>query len=323
MIIPHVAIVSGSLLAGNNANTLEAIMSSFSKASDDSNWNQITPATVTQTGWWWRVFSPVSDSIYQAVWMWERARNKWRWIDGVLLNDSGSDIIITREDTLKNVIRIKLTKRYDIHSPIDSNPSTPIFMPTFRTHDCLSFIFQFIALLIVPALLAFLTSYYTPHVGLACRSFTFLVYCISQILLSILWVVDFKYYRSQTTSPRGHSSQIKTISKIIFFPSLVLGFTTSIFTSIAGTFLQILGVYRNCLCKVPIWRWTHWWDISVRDDFLVSLGSNSAEGIKNASKFWLPTGITSIFLLVYVCYLGWWYQRHSRMRFNIVADEVC
>jgi hypothetical protein len=27
------------------------------------------------------------------------------------------------------------------------------------------------------------------------------------------------------------------------------------FVSIGGTFMQIIGVYRNCLCKISAWYW--------------------------------------------------------------------
>lgn len=46
------------------------------------------------------------------------------------------------------------------------------------------------SLVFIPSILAFLTAFYTPLVGLSCRSMTLLVYMLCQIYLIGLWVWD-------------------------------------------------------------------------------------------------------------------------------------
>jgi len=93
---------------------------------------------------------------------------------------------------------------------------------------------------------------------------------------------------------------------------LVLG---SLFTTVVGTFLQIIGVYRNCLCDIPIGNWRN-------GDFTLAISTNTKDDIYFATKFWLPTGVTSVVLLIVVCYIGWWYQRHWRSQFRDVIQQL-
>jgi hypothetical protein len=44
--------------------------------------------------------------------------------------------------------------------------------------------------------------------------------------------------------------------------------------------------------------------------------------IHYADAYWLPTGIASISLLIFFCFLGWLYQRHWRARFDRLVDDV-
>jgi hypothetical protein len=46
-------------------------------------------------------------------------------------------------------------------------------------------------LMVLPFVLAFITSYYTPTIGLACRSLTFLLYFVFQVWLGMIWLFDF------------------------------------------------------------------------------------------------------------------------------------
>jgi len=71
MTIPHVAIVSGCLLAGNNPNTLEVIGNT-----------EVAPKSTDRKGFWQSIkdtYTPFYDSVYQPVWMWERGRSKRNW----------------------------------------------------------------------------------------------------------------------------------------------------------------------------------------------------------------------------------------------------
>ncbi len=41
-----------------------------------------------------------------------------------------------------------------------------------------------------------------------------------------------------------------------------------------------------------------------------------------AQLYWMGTGVACTVLLSVFCYLGWWYQRHSRAHFKRVVDDV-
>lgn len=52
------------------------------------------------------------------------------------------------------------------------------------------------------------------------------------------------------------------------------------------------------------------------------ISTNTAQAIRLANDFWLPTGVASIVLLIVVCYVGWWYQIYWRIQFNNAAKEL-
>ncbi len=139
-----------------------------------------------------------------------------------------------------------------------------------------------LALMATPFALTFWTSYYTPTIGLSCRSFTFLLYFCFQIWLSMTWLWDF--HRENRHSFLQEVTWPLSSDKTIYIPSfycvvMAFGPTGSIFTAIAGTSLQIIGGYRNCLCSIPIWDWAS------RDNSPVVLSSNTADAIMLANSF--------------------------------------
>jgi hypothetical protein len=77
MTIPHVAIVSGCLLAGNNPNTLEIIVSSLTKGP----WEK---TDMPKNEGFRKFYHPYYSSVYLPVEMWARGHNKRDWVDRVL-----------------------------------------------------------------------------------------------------------------------------------------------------------------------------------------------------------------------------------------------
>jgi len=122
----------------------------------------------------------------------------------------------------------------------------------------------------------------------------------------MLWEPKFQPFKSSFTI------RLPTI----FAVALWLGFLVSIFTSFIGTFMQIAGVYKNCLCNTPLKTW------GSKTDFQFQISGNSPDDIKYAHLFWQSTGIAAIALLLGVCYGGWWYQRHWRAKFSGLIDIV-
>lgn len=163
MIMPHCAIVSGCLLAGNNPNTLEALMSGLrsleSSSSTESNTTSI---------WQYFQFESVYASDYMPAAIWRRGASKRSWIKMI----SNEPEYRYKRESIRKLIRL------DIYS--------------------WTYLIGFTATLLgIPFVLAFLTSYFTPPVGLSCRSFTFLLYVVFQVWLTIFWIfVSSLYYSS-------------------------------------------------------------------------------------------------------------------------------
>jgi len=296
MTIPHVAIVSGCLLAENNPNTLEAIVSSIER---------IKPSKQRQTKSLW---APFHESVYQPVWMWERGRNKQKWIKEVQKaylfpqrDPEGPTYAQSinyehRETWLRRKWKGYLT------FPIKTIPDVGILTGTWIVLGTLVFI-------AVPFVLAFITSFYTPTIGLSCRTFTFVLYFALQFLLALVWYYDFR-----TEVGYVPLSQ-KSTKQLITFGLAILFFLGSAFATMIGTFMQILGVYRNCLCSIPMGYWGS-------RDYHFTVSTNNREGIYYAGRIWVSTTIASICILAVFCCLGWWYQRHWRIRLNNLIEEV-
>jgi hypothetical protein len=284
MIIPHVAIVSGCLLAGNNPNTLEVIVCGVG-----GPW----PEDQATKPWWHEWYQPYYQSVYTPVWMWERGRSKREWIDELRIEYSGP----SGEGTD--------AKHGEFH--LNLLDWLILFVITF-------------VLMVLPFILAFLTSFYTPTVGLSCRTLNFLLYFLFQVCSSAVWVWNF--FRPHRLTRRANwlpfakkGDADGNNSSIIYYLLLIFVVLGSIFTAFVGTFLQILGVYRNCLCTIPISYWQS-------RNFSMVISTNTAQDIALANQFWLPTGVASIVLMIVVCYIGWWYQRHWRLQFQTVVDRL-
>jgi len=299
MTIPHVAIVSGCLLAGNNPNTLEVIICGI---------NPWEAEVHKRDKHWWHylnLYRSSYESVYQPVWMWERGRNKRKWIRRVQ-----KEFEDETPPGYQHEGKAPPERRFDDrYMPHDND---------FKL-DALDWAFLIIVatgLMAAPLILAFLTSFYTPTIGLSCRSFTFLLYFLFQVWISLIWFWDFQFEeRSPLTKEVTWLSGKKITVPSIYCVVMAFGLIGSVFTTIAGTFMQILGVYRNCLCSIPMSAWSS-------GDYSWVVSTNSADDIKYAEHFWLPTGITSIVVLILVCYVGWWYQRHWRRRFTNSINEL-
>ncbi|KAF2689103.1 hypothetical protein K458DRAFT_123851 [Lentithecium fluviatile CBS 122367] len=289
MTIPHVAIVSGCLLAGNNPYTLETIVSGIGKKDSPDQPERSE-----------RLWTPFYKSVYQPVWMWERGRNKRNWFKRVKKDHVKKAAEASSATTPKKTWSNRLNDSWKEHLTTPDLES----VPTVRSPQWIFLLLTASVLIVIPFVLAYVTSFYTPTIGLSCRTFTFVLYFVFQSLLTMLWGYDFWGY-----------NDAYEVRPDWFYLLLFLFFGGSAFTAIIGTFMQILGVYRNCLCNIPMGSWGS-------KDFHFTVSTNSAEGIYYASRYWLSTGIASMCVLVIFCYFGWWYQRHWRMQFNNVVDQI-
>ena len=277
MTIPHIAIVSSLLLAGNNPNTLEGIVGLRSCADQ--------PLSLG-------IFALVYESRYRPAWIWHRGRSKKIWVERISHEPSIAPHMLGED------IRM-------------------------RIGDWMVVALCGYALILFPSILALLISYHTPEVGLSCRSMTFLVYMLSQLWLIALWIWDIEAtYVDDTGKPQSpvthwESWHRSTWQACVWYPLVLIGGAVGVFTAIGGTMMQLIGVYRNCLCSITISHWRHpvgklWYN----------LGTNSAEDIQMAKTWWMGTGAGAVAFLGVTCYVGWWYQRRLRYQFKLLIEKI-
>ena len=157
MTIPHVAIVAGCLLAGNNPNTLEIIVSS----EKGGPWDE---REIQKRQGFGRFYLSFYQSVYVPVEMWARGKNKKIWIDELFFRYGASPTSKDAEGRGKYVARHgKGEFHFDIWNWIGMVNIT-------------------VGLMVLPFVLAFLTSYYTPvcigdgflpNIGQCCPLLTF------------------------------------------------------------------------------------------------------------------------------------------------------
>ena len=233
-----------------------AIISSLLLASNNpSTFEAIVSRPAVEHAPVFRVFTLSYRSRYKTEWMWFRGRSKYLWI----------------------------RKAIDAHNA-ENGLSVFNITATFSVFDWAVAAFLTLILVAVPVILAFLTSYYTPNIGVSCRSLTFLVYFLTQFLQLILWVWVLKCTGSILHSPTRWTEKTKyNASRCIIWWILATIFgIASIFTSIGGTIMQLLGVYRNCLCALPIQYWSN----PDEADITIGLGSNREVDIMAAKTWW-------------------------------------
>ena len=282
MVIPHIAIISGLLLAGNNPNILEGI---------------VEGPTCKQQPAYLRIFALVYDSRYRPAWIWRRGRNKKIWIKRVC---EGPD-----QHVPGSYERLKIDMKLGDWMVICN-------LAGF--------------LILLPSLLALLTSFFTPRLGLSCRSMTFLTYMLGQYLLIVLWAWDIDSthldhngapHTPVTRLPWGSRVGLENRRAYVWWPLVVVAGFCSVVIAIGGTIMQVMGVYRNCLCNVPVqyWRPSQW-------DTTFPVSTYSRDDIETAKIWWKFTGGTAIAFLGFIAFVGWWYQRRLRYQFKRLVNRL-
>lgn len=344
MTIPHIAIISGLLLAGNNPNILEGVFATQRQEEQD------------QVRFLGLNFGLAYPSCYKVAWQWHRGYNKLRWIRTLLgaygrPGDTALDRI-GRDEQEDNMEDLEDLREKTTLSPLDW--FLVLFMATF--------------LLGVPYVLAFLTAFYTPVVGLSCRSLTFTVYAGAQFVQVLLWLwayagapgsikqhdttqdstrplaffwrggwldnhgfynptntdhfLDPKKRKSPRTVWNGMRSQefrdIRSIWTCIWYVLYVLVGVIAGVAALGGTLMQLLGVYSANICQLTAQDWLH----PYRPGVTAMLSANTKEMIDDAQIYWEPCGITAIAFMTFVSFVGWWYQRRMKDLFTTLVSEV-
>ncbi|KAK0620509.1 hypothetical protein B0T14DRAFT_567252 [Immersiella caudata] len=335
MTIPFLAIISCLLLASNNPSSLHGILASPMRAS--STWKIFQ----------WKIFEGAYGGPYEPVDLWDRGPSKMYWLEKTLeqyeaIENFGAPAPGYPLHTLQpgaNHGQPHANHPYQQHGPHLQQPHPGFFPSASQISEsslansrrgqlgrlkrrmkpnaqswCLIF-FAAATPLFTAMTLAFITSYTTPRVGLACRSLTHLCYFVTQLVQMAIWMLWDRVAIDDERIPETRMYRAKRVLCVVL--KLLFG-SIAAFVSIGGTLMQLMGVYRNCLCKIPV----QYWFQTDHPDAYVDLGQNSALSIENAQLFWVRTAGAATGILCATCALAWWFQRHLRDRYKDLVQKV-
>lgn len=248
MTVPHLAIIASAMLAAESPSTLQGLIwdggraaarDTFSKGFWETLKSHIRKHPV---GKWllrkvsgYKLLEKTYDGQFKTVSLWNRGLNKRRWIQEAI-NEYEASFSECHEAVLSPE-RVRKAFKEDVSDALNA-----IITTTF--------------LLVVPTALAFLTSYNTPRKGISCRSGTYLIYGVSQVIECLLWIWEVTLKVKYADRWSEAQTRAKTISWV---GQIFVGFF-SVFAAVVGTLMQLLGVFRTCICKVnhPFLAWPCW-----------------------------------------------------------------
>lgn len=236
--VPALAIVSSATLASPNPSALQGIVwdggaIASREKSERSSWDSMKiKAQGFAIGRWilekaesYEILQSMYDGQFKTVTLWSCGPNKKRWVEEAF-RDYRTHF---EQDSGRSMASDDVRKRLDM-----------------GIGDYLKITTGGFVLLLIPSLLAFLTSYNTPRKGISCFSGTCLIYVITQVIECLFW--GWEVWLKGMYGDRW--SEARTRAKTInWCVQMFVGFF-AIFITVAGTILQLLGVYRTCACKV-------------------------------------------------------------------------
>jgi hypothetical protein len=294
MIIVHVAMISGCLLASNNPSTSAGIVGTDHEAlKHPPKGLPRTPTLPSQKeevktiysscgrfthlilGW-----SNTYETSFQPVSLWGRGSNKMKWIK------------------LSSTFQKDNSFRRQIHI-------TPLGW-------LFKILIPSLILIVLPPAAGGVVAYFTPPRGIGCRSLSFITYASCQVACTLLATIrcavdsrDSGSFAKELFSGRSYVA----LSTPFWFGSLI--------AAIGGTTMQIVGVYRNCICYANA---NTWWNIDAINP-AINLASDTLNA-RNASGYWIWMGSTATVFMALNCYFGWWYQRLVRKRFTDAVKDM-
>lgn len=228
MVIPHTAVIASAMLASNNPGAMRGMIGAYTPSSHGGPWLRFldwlfslvhlkpVPKKVEAFG---LIEKAYDTGELEPVSAWDRGLNKREWIHRVIkkLPDGAQKTRLT-----KAILRMGAQDKVDIFS-------------------------RMVVLLGAPFALAFTTAFLTPQTGLGCRSITHLLYFVSQLAHIALW----SWARTSFMLRPAGTTWAKTAQKLYALCQILVS-VIAVFSTIGGTLMQIIGVYRNCVCKVSL-----------------------------------------------------------------------
>lgn len=262
----------------------------------------------------YHAFEPTYQGAFKAPSLWSRGVNKYTWLKGV-------------------------------HQKYCTKLLETLIKFSFSTWFSVTAVSLF--LIIAPFILAFLVAFYTPQIGISCRSFTFLIHFSTQLTQSVLWfwahanvIVDAhagswlsehgfydptpltNLYNTGEHSIWSHlrGDPFKFLFTLTWYVLAVLSGTVAILCVIGGTTLQLMGVYNADICKIT----TSYWFSATRAASAppIVISQNTSQQIQEAGNWWVNCGIVGATFMGVVAFVGWWYQRRLRNRFRWLVANI-
>ncbi|KAF5635255.1 glycoside hydrolase family 3 [Fusarium tjaetaba] len=259
MIIVHVAIVNGFLLASNNPSPVTMLIGR-------------PPSTRKPR----EIFPPIYDGILQPVFMWRRGVNKMEWLEKSRAWRRG-------DQRFMNDVRIK-----------NRDYLGWIAIPT-------------IILISLPPAAGAVVAWQTPPRGWGCRSLCFVTYAGFQMVLTPLYFFITRKTARKTTLQRV----IHYFCVMVFSVTVLL----ALFTSIATTLMQIIGVFRNCFCYVNSGMWLN------LNNAIVNVASDT-KNRRNSSDGWIVMGGVATAFMAVCSFFGCWFQMNIRVSFEDAIKDI-
>ncbi|KAH7202863.1 uncharacterized protein BKA55DRAFT_668986 [Fusarium redolens] len=164
-----------------------------------------------------------------------------------------------------------------------------------------------IILISLPPAAGAVVAWQTPPAGWGCRSLSFVTYAGFQIVLTPLYFIA-----TRRTVPRTMSQRvIRWLWVLVFSLTLLL----ALFTSIATTLMQIIGVFRNCFCYVNTDMWLN------LDNAIVNVASDT-KNRRSASDGWIVMGGVATVFMAICSFFGWWFQMNIRATFEDAIRDI-
>jgi len=288
MIIVHVAIVSGTLLASNNPSPVMLLVG-----------QPATAPTVTTPS---RVFPPVHGGEgFETVSMWRRGMNKQDWLERTEAWREGEEFRKAMQMRpcwewfwigVFTVILISL-------------PAAAGAFVSWRTPpvgwSCrsLSFVlYMGVEVVLTPLYFLWLTLRRRRGVLEWLRE---------------LWEKTSSLW--QLPRDRVHEVFVQLLWQVGLFLLFLPTFCLAVTAGVVLTLLQIIGVYRNCFCYVTTWYWFRLHEAAV------DVATDTHEQ-RNSSGGWIKVGIVATAFMAVCTLLAWWFQRYVRGLYELVIRKT-
>jgi hypothetical protein len=273
MIIVHIAIVSGCLITSNNPSPTVMHVDLHRREADSP------PAK-------WSL--NVDNRLSQPVYMWERGMNKIVWLDrmSAWVCNGHRD---SRDPTLGKVVKI------------------PVW-------ESIVFVgLPFTVLTFFPSALGAILAWQTPPVGFGCRSLSFVLYGVSQFVLTGLC-----YLALQRPPTKLDESPIlwRSFGCVVGWWCLFLLFCgCSLFFGIVVPAMHILGLFHQCFCAVTA---NMWLDL---DNAPVYIPSDTKDA-RDSSRQWIVMGSLSAALMGLCLYFSWVFRRYIGRMYTHAVSQI-